>query len=329
LSCPDIPHSEFRNPQLKLFRQSSPLPPEFLRGAVAVGNFDGVHRGHAKLIERLLARAREVGGPAVVLTFDPHPVRILRPELAPPPLTWTERKAELLAELGVTAVWSYPTDEALLKLTAEEFFQRIVCDALQARAMVEGPNFQFGRQRQGNVDLLQKLCQASGLALEVVQPVATDGDLVSSSRVRESIQQGDVAAARQMLTRPYRLRGLVTHGAQRGAKIGFPTANLAGIDTLVPPIGVYAGRAFTQQQGIWPAAINIGPNPTFGEGAFKFEAHLPGFSGSLYGQPLEVEFLARVRETRPFESVAALTQQLAADVQTVLKHCQDDAAEDA
>ena len=146
--------------------------------------------------------------------------------------------------------------------------------------------------------------------------------------MRDCIQAGDVATARQLLTRPYRLRGLVTHGAQRGSKIGFPTANLAGIDTLVPPIGVYAGRAFTPQ-GIWPAAINIGPNPTFGEQAFKFEAHLPGFSGSLYGQPLEVEFLARVRETRPFDSVAALTQQLAADVQTVLKHCQVESAEDA
>jgi riboflavin kinase/FMN adenylyltransferase len=313
---------------MRLFRQSTPLPPEFLRGAVAVGNFDGVHRGHAKLVERLLARARDVNGPAVVLTFDPHPVRILRPELAPPPLTWTERKAELLAELGVSAVWSYPTDEALLQLTAEEFFQKIVCDALQAKGMVEGPNFQFGRQRLGNVEVLQSLCSKNGVALEVVQPIADGSELVSSSRVRECIRQGDVAAARQLLTRPYRLRGLVTHGAQRGAKIGFPTANLAGIDTLVPPMGVYAGRAFTPQ-GIWPAAINIGPNPTFGEQAIKFEAHLPGFSGSLYGQPLEVEFLARIRETRPFESVAALTQQLAADVQTVLKHCQEEAAEDA
>lgn len=313
---------------MHLHRQATSLPAEFLRGAVAVGNFDGVHRGHAKLVERLLARAREVGGPAVVLTFDPHPVRILRPELAPPPLTWTERKAELLAELGVSAVWSYPTDEALLRLTAEEFFQKIIVETLQARALVEGPNFQFGRQRQGNVELLQKLCTASGRMLEVVHPVATEGELVSSSRVRTSIQQGAVAIARQLLTRPYRLRGLVTHGAQRGGKIGFPTANLAGIDTLVPPVGVYAGRAFTQQ-GIWPAAINIGPNPTFGEGAFKFEAHLPGFSGSLYGQPLEVEFLARVRETRPFESVAALTQQLAVDVQTVLKHFKEDTTEDA
>lgn len=313
---------------MKLFHLASPLPAEFQRGAVAVGNFDGVHRGHAQLIARLLHRAREVGGPAIVLTFDPHPVRILRPELAPPPLTWTERKAELLAELGVTAVWSYPTDEALLKLTAEQFFQQIIVDSLQARAMVEGPNFRFGKQRRGDVALLEQLCEANEVKLEIVQPVATGDELVSSSRVRDCIRAGDVATARHFLTRPYRLRGLVTHGAQRGSKIGFPTANLAGIDTLVPPSGVYAGRAFTSQ-GIWPAAINIGPNPTFGEGATKFEAHLAGFSGSLYGQPLEVEFLARIRDTRPFESVSALTQQLAADVQTVLKLCQDDATEDA
>lgn len=319
---------------LRLVRTAGPLPAEFLGGAVAVGNFDGVHRGHAQLINRLLARAREVNGPAVVLTFDPHPVRILRPELAPPPLTWTERKAELLAELGVTAVWSYPTDENLLRLTAEEFFQQIVRGTLQAKAMVEGPNFRFGRERKGDSALLTQLCHQSGLSLDIVQPVATSGggtsadEMVSSSRVRELIRQGDVAAARQLLTRPYRLRGLVTHGAQRGSKIGFPTANLAGIDTLVPPIGVYAGRAFTTQ-GIWPAAINIGPNPTFGEAAFKFEAHLPGFSGSLYGQPLEIEFIARVRDTKPFASVAALTEQLQADVRAVLKLCQDEAAEDA
>ncbi|WP_425618378.1 bifunctional riboflavin kinase/FAD synthetase [Anatilimnocola sp. NA78] len=311
-----------------LIRSADRLPAEMLRGAVAVGNFDGVHRGHAQLIERLLARAREVNGPAVVLTFDPHPVRILRPELAPPPLTWTERKAELLAELGVSAVWSYPTDEALLRLTAEQFFQQIIVDSLLAKSMVEGPNFRFGQKRLGDVKLLEALCTAQGLKLDVVQPVATEGELVSSSRVRDLIRQGEVATARQLLTRPYRLRGLVTHGAQRGSKIGFPTANLAGIDTLVPPMGVYAGRAFTTQ-GIWPAAINIGPNPTFGEAAFKFEAHLPGFSGSLYGQPLEVEFLARVRETKPFESVAALKEQLAADVQTVLSLCEQDAAEDA
>ncbi|QDU27373.1 Riboflavin kinase [Anatilimnocola aggregata] len=317
-----------KDPALHLVRTSGPLPAEFLGGAVAVGNFDGVHRGHARLVERLLTRAREVSGPAVVLTFDPHPVRILRPELAPPPLTWSERKAELLSELGVTAVWSYPTDEALLRLTAEEFFQQIIVQSLRAKGMVEGPNFRFGQQRRGDVALLQGLCASQGLKLDVVEPLATAGDLVSSSRVRDLIRQGDVAAARQLLTRPYRLRGLVTHGAQRGSKIGFPTANLAGIDTLVPPIGVYAGRAFTPQ-GIWPAAINIGPNPTFGEDAFKFEAHLPGFSGSLYGQPLEIEFLARVRDTRPFASVAELTQQLAADVQTVLKTYEQDTAEDA
>jgi len=280
---------------------------------VTIGNFDGVHRGHARLIERLLAKAREVSGPAVVFTFDPHPVRLLRPESAPPPLTWTDRKAQLLDELGVTAIVAYPTDEALLQLTAEAFFAKIVQEQLAARAMVEGPNFFFGRGRAGNVEVLQHLCMNAGVTLEIVQPIAVGKEIVSSSRVRDAIAAGDVDLARQLLTRPYRLRGMVTHGAGRGAKIGFPTANLAAIDTLLPAQGVYAARAITLA-GIWPAAVNIGPNPTFGENALKIEIHLIGFAGSLYGQPLEVDFLSRLRSIRPFESVAALKAQLAHDV---------------
>jgi len=219
----------------------------------------------------------------------------------------------LLDELGVTAIVAYPTDEALLQLTAEAFFAKIVQEQLAARAMVEGPNFFFGRGRAGNVEVLQHLCMNAGVTLEIVQPIAVGKEIVSSSRVRDAIAAGDVDLARQLLTRPYRLRGMVTHGAGRGAKIGFPTANLAAIDTLLPAQGVYAARAITLA-GIWPAAVNIGPNPTFGENALKIEIHLIGFAGSLYGQPLEVDFLSRLRSIRPFESVAALKAQLAHDV---------------
>src|SRR5262245_12288085 len=143
---------------VRLLRTIDPLPDDLRHGAVSIGNFDGVHHGHAKLAERLLAKAREVDGPAIVFTFDPHPVRLLRPESAPPPLTWTDRKAQLLAELGVTAVIAYPTDEALLRLAPEEFFGRIVCDKLAAKAMIEGPNFFFGRGRAGTVETLARLC---------------------------------------------------------------------------------------------------------------------------------------------------------------------------
>ena len=298
---------------MRLLRSLTELPDDLRQGAVAIGNFDGVHRGHAALIDRLRLQAQKVGGPAVVLTFDPHPVRLLRPSVAPPPLTWTDRKAELLNELGVHATIAYPTDEALLSLSASEFFDRIVIQQLSARGIVEGPNFNFGRGREGNIETLGQLCRSAAIELDVVEPVLFGNDFVSSSRVRRAITAGDVDLASQLLTRPYRVRGMVTHGAGRGGKIGFATANLEAIDTLLPAQGVYAACAFSLA-GTWPAAVNIGPNPTFGEQAVKVEAHLIGFSGFLYGQPLELAFLARLRDIQPFPSIDALKAQLVADV---------------
>ena len=299
---------------MKLIRDLKELPSELRGGAVSIGNFDGVHRGHARIVETLRAQAAAVGGPALVFTFDPHPVRLLRPDEVPPPLTWADRKAELIEELGVDGMIVYPTDENLLALTPQEFFREIVVERLGARAMVEGPNFFFGKDRAGNIDVLRSLCSANEITLEVVPPLTIGGDYVSSSRIRRLIEVGDVGQAAEMLTRPYRIRGMVTHGAGRGAKIGFPTANIDAIDTILPGTGVYAGAAYFSNQR-WPAAVNIGPNPTFGEDRLKVEAHLIGYSGSLYGQPLEVDFLRRVRETRRFASVEDLQRQLAADVE--------------
>lgn len=298
---------------MRLVRDLAKLPTELRGGAVAIGNFDGVHRGHARIVARLIERARAVGGPAIVFTFDPHPVRLLRPDSAPPPLTWTDRKADLLIELGVDSMIAYPTDDALLRLSAREFFDQIVRDRLDARAMVEGPNFYFGRDRSGTIDVLRALTAQAGIELDIVEPVRDGDDFVSSSRVRQLIAGGQIEAARELLTQPYRVRGMVTHGAGRGARIGFPTANVAAVDTLVPGNGVYAAAAWTLGRS-WPAAVNIGPNPTFGEQTQKLEVHLIGFDGQLYGQPLEVDFLRRLRDTRPFAGVEPLKQQLAADV---------------
>ncbi len=283
---------------------------------MAIGNFDGVHLGHRRIIQRLLERARELSGPAIVFTFDPHPVRLLRPAECPPPLTWTERKAELLAGIGVDRVVAYPTNEALLALSASDFFQRIVVDALAARAVVEGPNFYFGHNREGDVRVLGELAAGAGMTLDVVEPVVLDGEIVSSSRVRRLIAAGDVAAAARLLAAPYRIRGMVTHGAGRGAKIGFPTANLEAIDTLLPAAGVYAGRAWIEGAP-FAAAINLGANPTFGEHALKVEAHVIDCDATLYGQPLEVEFLARLRDVVKFSSQDELVAQLRKDVDAV------------
>lgn len=301
---------------MKLFREVDALPTTVRGGAVTVGNFDGVHRGHAQIVRQLKAQANRVGGPAIVFTFDPHPVRLLRPQHAPPPLTWTDRKAGLLAELGVDAVISYPTDEALLSLTAREFFDQILRGMLDARALVEGTNFNFGRDRAGTIDVLRRFANEAGVALEIVEPITLDGGIVSSSRVRSLIAAGQIDEARRLLTRPYRIRGMVTHGAARGAKLGFPTANVDAVDTLIPGPGVYAGRAIAGGNA-WPAAINVGPNPTFGEQAMKIEAHVVGFHGNLYGAPLELDFVARVRDVRTFAGVEELKAQLNRDVERV------------
>jgi len=303
---------------MHIIRDLAHVTDELRNGAVAIGNFDGVHLGHANIARRLIDFAKKLPGPAVVFTFDPHPVRILRPEQHPPPLTWTERKAELLAEIGIDWVIAYPTDEALLRLEPEEFFQKIVRETLSARAMVEGPNFCFGHNRRGNVNLLGELTRQADIELEVVEPYQLDGEIVSSSRIRRAIAEGDVAIAARMLTCPYRIRGMVTHGAGRGGHIGFPTANLDAIDTLLPAEGVYAGRGHVGESA-WPAAINIGPNPTFGESGLKVEVHLIDYQDSLYGQPLEVDFLARIRDVRPFGSPEELIQQLRQDVDQARK----------
>jgi riboflavin kinase/FMN adenylyltransferase len=298
---------------VKLIRNLADLPDTLRGGAVAIGNFDGVHLGHALIARRLVAAARAAAGPAVVFTFDPHPVRILRPEAAPPPLTWTDRKAELLGQLNVDAVIAYPTDTALLELSAEEFFRQIIVSRLAAREVVEGTNFYFGHGRSGTIDVLRRLCGLSGIALSVVEPVLIGGVPVSSSRVRKLLADGSIDEARTMLTQPYRLRGMVRHGVGRGAKLGFPTANVDAIDTLLPGSGVYAGRAVVGGSP-WPAAISVGPNPTFGEQAMKVEVHLIDFEGSLYGEVLEVDFLSRLRDIQRFDSVSALLAQIQSDV---------------
>jgi riboflavin kinase/FMN adenylyltransferase len=298
---------------MQIFRTLDSLPADLRGGAVAIGNFDGVHRGHARLIERLVAQARRIGGRSLVFTFDPHPLAILKPEWLPTPMTRIERKAELLGQLGVDAVIAYRTDEALLSLDPQAFFNLILRDKLAARAIVEGPNFHFGKNRAGNVEVLRTLCDSAGIMLEVVEPVATDGEIVSSSRVRQLIQTGAIREANDLLTQPYRLSGPVGHGAARGRTIGFPTANLEQIATVLPALGVYAGRMRVDGQE-YAAAVNIGPNPTFGEQAVKVEVHLIDFAGNLYDQSLSVDLLDRLRDIRPFPSAEALVEQLQSDI---------------
>ena len=296
-----------------LIRNLDDLPDELRGGAVTIGNFDGVHLGHARLVKALLVEARRLQGAAVVFTLDPHPASVLRPGQTPPSLSWTERKADLLGQLGVDVVIAHPTDRAFLNLHAREFFDQIVRGRLAAGAMVEGPNFFFGHDRSGDIGVLGQLCDAAGVVLKVAQPVEVDGQIVSSSRIRKLVAEGRVAEAGRMLTQPYRLRGTVARGEGRGATLGFPTANLEQIDTLLPGEGTYAGRAWIEGVA-WPMAVNLGPNWTFGGDETKVEAYLLGYEGDLYGAPIEVDFLARLRDIKRFDSVDQLVAQMNRDV---------------
>jgi len=291
-----------------------PPPAKCRGGAVTIGNFDGVHLGHAELVRQARRLADEVGGPAVVLTFDPHPLQLLRPEKFLPLLTTPADRAALLQQLGADEVALLRTTLELLRLTAAEFFQRVLRDGLQLRALVEGEDFHFGHRRAGDVTVLRSLCQESGVRLEGIPPVRLDGVVVSSSRVRTALDRGDVAEAKRLLGRPYRLHGKVGVGQKRGRGLGFPTANLDPLFNFAPGEGVYAVRVPVGGQ-TWPGAANIGPNPTFGEQLRKVEVHLIGYDGDLYGQELAVEFLARLRDTKRFAGVAELREQLQRDVE--------------
>jgi riboflavin kinase/FMN adenylyltransferase len=290
------------------------FPEECRRGALTIGNFDGVHRGHAALLGLLQKEARQVNGPAVALTFNPHPVCLLHPERCPPALTTPADRANLMQACGADHVLMLLIDGGMLRLTAVEFFEQIVRAKLDPRAMVEGGNFGFGRDREGNIEVLARLCERSGIRFASAPPVLSDAQPVSSSRVRDALQRGAVTEAAQLLGRPYRLHGIVGRGQKRGQTLGFPTANLEQIPNLIPGNGVYAAKVKVQGT-LWPAAANIGPNPTFGENAHKVEVHLIGFRGELYDLALAVDFLDRLRDTRKFKSADDLAAQLRSDVE--------------
>jgi riboflavin kinase/FMN adenylyltransferase len=289
-------------------------PPTFTGGAVTIGNFDGVHRGHQALVSAARRWADRVSGPAVAVTFDPPPHRVLFPA-SPlrPPLTTLADRAALLHAAGADHVAIIRTSAALLALSPEAFFEDVIVRQLGAKAVVEGYDFRFGRGRAGDTDALKSLCDAAGLGFEVVTPLEVGGSAVSSSRVRAAIVAGDVAHAAELLKRPYRVAGTVVTGAKRGRTIGFPTANLGDTPTVLPANGVYAARADVDG-ATYPAAVNVGPNPTFGENSRKVEVHLIGFSGDVYGKELGVAFVGRLRDTRPFAGVGELTEQLKRDV---------------
>ena len=286
-----------------------------LRGCVAIGNFDGVHLGHAVMLAALRELAAEQGVQAVAVTFDPHPIAVLRPEFMPPILTTVQDRIELLRAAGADSVIVLPVTKSLLEMTAEQFFHAVILETFHAKGVVEGPNFRFGRDRKGDTAMLQGFCERASVPCRIVGPVEVNGQLISSSRIRELLCSRSLRRAVELLGHPYRMTGVVRRGAGRGAGLGFPTANLAEIATLLPAHGVYAGKSLLDGKS-YPVAVSIGPNPTFGEHREKVECHIDGFSGDLYDRVLQVDLLSEIRPLQSFDSIERLVQQIREDVET-------------
>lgn len=297
------------------------VPEDWGRSVVTIGVFDGVHRGHQRVVARAVEAGAELRLPVVVITFDPHPDEVIRPGSHPPFLCSARRRAELLAGLGADAVCVLEFTTGFSRLAPEEFVRSVLVDRLRARQVVVGEDFRFGHRAAGDVALLSELGAKHDFTAEGVPLLTDDGVAVSSSGIREMLADGDVAGAAADLGRPHRLDGVVVRGHGRGRAFGFPTANVESAPhTVVPADGVYAGRlAILGEDGRererWPAAISVGSNPTFDGRERTVEAYaLDHDDLDLYGVHAAVEFAARLRDQTRFDSTAALAEQMRRDV---------------
>lgn len=289
--------------------------PDALRGAViALGNFDGFHRGHQAVAGEAIRWAHDEGRPSIIATFDPHPVRLFRPDAPPFRLTTLEQRHELYLAAGATAMLVFHFDAELAGTSAEDFIAQILIERFGAHGVVTGGDFTFGKGAKGNVDLLRTLGGELGLASRVVAAVAEGDEIVSSSRIRAALREGDPQEAARLLTRPFAIRGIVEHGDKRGRTIGYPTANLGIESYLRPKYGVYAvtGRILATGE-VLRGAANIGIRPQFEPPKELLEPFFFDFSGDLYGQEIEVAFHHFLRGEAKFDSLEGLMAQMDKD----------------
>jgi riboflavin kinase/FMN adenylyltransferase len=292
-----------------------PKPARWTHPVLALGNFDGLHRGHVKIIERVNRRAGERGSTSVVMTFDPHPPRVVRPDKAPPLIMTKAQRLEAIAAAGIQGTAVVRFTHELSQWDPETFVRTVLVEWLHVAEVWVGANFLFGRDRAGNFSLLRALGARYGFRAEKIDPVRYREFVVSSTRIRRLIGEGRVDEAGALLGHPYFVDGTVVEGARRGRELGCPTANLDVVNELVPPNGVYAT---TVQLGsvIHPSITNIGVRPTFGDTVQRVvETHVLGFEGDLYGAPVRLGFVQRLRDERAFESVEQLRAQIDADRQ--------------
>ena len=283
---------------------------------LSVGNFDGLHLGHQKILRQVIERAREQQAIAGVITFDPHPLKVLRPGQSPPMVETIGQRLERFAALGLEAALVLRFDRALATLTPEEFVRGVLVEELKTAAVLVGQNFRFGHRQEGNVDTLAQLGSRFGFSVQIVEPVALDGEFVSSTAVRNAVKEGRVAHAARLLGRPFALTGEIVKGAGRGSTVLFPTLNLAPEQELLPKVGVYATETRVGAR-LYRSATNVGFRPTFDGTLLGVESHLFDFSQEITQGRLEVRFWERLRDEKKFSGPAELRAQIAADLREI------------
>lgn len=293
---------------------------EPLRNPVlTIGNFDGVHRGHLALFDKVMERAKAINGRSVVMTFDPHPAKVMNSGNGPPLITPIEQKLELISSTGIDVIICLAFTLEFSSMSAEDFVRDILLERLGVREIVVGYDYTFGRKRQGDVSLLREMGDKLGFRVHLTGPVHLDGAVVSSTSIRRFLQQGNLVDAKRFLGRDYQIYGTVVKGKGRGGRLlGFPTANLKPVDELIPRRGVYAVTVRVDDKDYCGVA-NIGYNPTFGDDALSIETHMLDFSGNIVGRMIKIRFIQRLRDEKTFSDVKELSDQITQDIEQARK----------
>jgi riboflavin kinase/FMN adenylyltransferase len=298
----------------RIFKDFEELPAPLQNPVLTIGNFDGVHRGHLALFDLVRERAQEIEGQSAVMTFDPHPLKVMRPQKNPLLITPTPQKLNLISRVGIDVIFCISFTRQFAAISAPDFVEDILLRKIGIRELVVGYDYTFGHKREGDIALLRRMGKEHGFVVHVVEPVRVNHRLVSSTSVRERVQAGDLATARTLLGRDYQICGTVIKGRNRGAKLlGFPTANLELVDELTPKRGVYAVRVLADAV-TYEGVTNIGYNPTFGNGTLTVETHLLGYRGDLLGKAIQISFIKRLRDEKAFQGVEELAEQIRADI---------------
>jgi riboflavin kinase/FMN adenylyltransferase len=281
---------------------------------ITIGNFDGLHLGHQELIKKIIQRAEETASLSMVVTFRPHPLKILAPEKCPPLISIYEEKIRLLEQLGIDVLVKIPFSLDFAAVEPRDFVKDILCGLLGAKEIFVGYNYRFGKGRKGDIRLLRELGEEFGFVVREIEQVSLNGEVISSTRIRQLLKNGDVGDAAKFLGRPYALCGIVVKGDGRGRGLGFPTANIASRHAIIPSNGVYAVKLFVRDK-YYNGVVNIGMRPTFDARTLAIEVHIFDFDEDIYGEEITVSFMRKIREEKKFGSAEALINQISADIE--------------